>query len=123
MDAALSAPQGAHYRADVKATLLSPRRKWWSQLVFEQEAILVGIIYHPERSHGCCPVRATGGSLPCGRYLLALLTENKEGAWGLMLLGFYNSKQVESVAKPIPVSLILVKGVQLINGSPYDGTK
>ncbi len=29
---------------------------------------------------------ATGGSLPCGRYLLAPLTGNKEGSKGLMVL-------------------------------------
>ncbi len=33
------------------------------------------------------PVRATGGSLrPCGRYLLAPLTWNKEGRKGLVIL-------------------------------------
>ncbi len=30
------------------------------------------------RSHGCCPVCATGGALPCGRYLHAPLTGDKE---------------------------------------------
>ncbi len=33
--------------------------------------------------HGCSPVRATGGSLPCGRYILAPLTWKKEGARAL----------------------------------------
>ncbi len=39
-------------------------------MVFKQQPILVGRIFHPGRSHGCCPGRTTGGSLPCGRYLL-----------------------------------------------------
>ncbi len=55
-------------------------------MVFEQHPILVGRIFHPGQSHGCCPVRATGGSLPCGRYILAPLTGNKEGSMGLMVL-------------------------------------
>ncbi len=29
----------------------------------------------------------------------------------------------EAVVEPRPASLIFVKGVQLINGSPYDGTE
>ncbi len=36
--------------------------------------------------HGCSPICATGGSLPCGRYLLAPLTGNKDGSMGLMVL-------------------------------------
>ncbi len=35
---------------------------------------------------GCCPVRTTGGSLPCERYLLAPLTGNKEESKGVMVL-------------------------------------
>ncbi len=35
------------------------------------EAILVSRIFHPKRSHGCCLILATEGSLPCGRYLIA----------------------------------------------------
>ncbi len=27
-------------------------------------------MFHPGRSHECCPVCVTGGLLPCGRYLL-----------------------------------------------------
>ncbi len=35
----------------------------------------------------CCPARATENSLlPCGRYLLAPLTGNKEGSTGLVVL-------------------------------------
>ncbi len=45
-------------------------------LVFEHYSIPIGRIFHLGRSHRCCPVRATGGSIPCGRYLLAPLTEN-----------------------------------------------
>ncbi len=63
-----------------KATLLSSHWKRRSPLAFEHSPILVGRIFHPERSHGCCPVRATRGSLPCGRYVLAPLTGNKEGS-------------------------------------------
>ncbi len=54
--------------------------------MFEQQPILVGRIFHPGRSHGCCPARATGGSLPCGRYLLASLNVNEEGRKCLMVL-------------------------------------
>ncbi len=37
--------------------------------------------------HGCCPVRATWGSLPRGRDLLVLLlTRNKEASKELMVL-------------------------------------
>ncbi len=36
--------------------------------------------------HGRCPVRATGGSLPCGRYLLTPLNGNKERSKCLMVL-------------------------------------
>ncbi len=36
--------------------------------------------------HGCCPVRATGGSPLYGHYLLAPLTGNKEGRKGLIVL-------------------------------------
>ncbi len=45
--------------------------------VREQQPILVGRIFHP--------VRATGGSLPCGRYWLAPLTGNKEGCKCLLV--------------------------------------
>ncbi len=39
--------------------------------------------------HGCCFVRITGGSLPCGRYLQALLTGNVWcSALGIHQLGF-----------------------------------
>ncbi len=55
-------------------------------LVFEQWPILVGMIFHPGRSHGCCPVHAAEGSLPCGRYLIAPLTGNKEGSKCLLVL-------------------------------------
>ncbi len=69
-----------------KATLLSSHRKRRSQKVYDQKPILVGRIFHLGRSHRCCPVRATGGSLPCGRYLLAPLNGNKEGNKCLMVL-------------------------------------
>ncbi len=48
-----------------------------------EKAVPVGV----SRIHGCCPVRATGGSLlPCGRYLLAPLAENTKGGKGVMVL-------------------------------------
>ncbi len=47
---------------------------------------VIGKIFHPWRNHGCYPVRATGGSLPCGRKLPAPLTGNNEGSKGLMVL-------------------------------------
>ncbi len=59
----------------IKLALLSSHRKLRAHLVFEQEPFHVGRI-------GCCPVRATGASLPCGRYLLAPLT----GSVGVMVL-------------------------------------
>ncbi len=55
-------------------------------MVFEQQPFLVGRIFYPGRSHGCYPVRATGGSLPCGRYLPAPFTGKKEGSKSLMVL-------------------------------------
>ncbi len=70
----------------VKSMLLSSHRKRRLLLVFEQQPFLVGRILHPGRSHGCCLVRAAGGSLPCGRYLLAPVTENKEESKCLMVL-------------------------------------
>ncbi len=57
----------------IDADILTPET-----LVFEQQPILFGRTFHPLRSRGCCPVRATGCSLPCGRYYLAPLTGNKE---------------------------------------------
>ncbi len=36
-------------------------------------------LFHSGRSHGCCPVRTTRGSLPCGRYIPAPLTGNVKG--------------------------------------------
>ncbi len=54
--------------------------------MFEQYSILVGRIFHPGCSHGCCSVRATRVSLPCGRYLLAPLTGNKERSKSLTVL-------------------------------------
>ncbi len=56
----------------VKSTLLSSHRKRRAQLVFEQQCILVGRIFLPERSHGC--------------FLLSPLTGNKEGSKSLMVL-------------------------------------
>ncbi len=61
-------------------TSLSLHRKWW---VVEQWPILVSRIFHPGRSHGCSPDCATGGSLLCGRYLLAPLSGKKKGARAL----------------------------------------
>ncbi len=50
-----------------------------SQLMFEQQDF--------PSSLGCCPIHATGGSLlPCGRYLLASLTGNREGSKGIRVL-------------------------------------
>ncbi len=47
---------------------------------------VAGRIFHPGRSHGCCPVRATVGSLPCGHYWLAPVTGNKKESNCLMVL-------------------------------------
>ncbi len=52
-------------------------------LTAETAGSLVGRISHPRRSHGCCLARATGGSLPCGPYLLAPLTGDSDGSKGL----------------------------------------
>ncbi len=41
--------------------------------------------FPPGRSRGNCPVCVTGGSLPCGRYLLAPLTGHNEGSIWLMV--------------------------------------
>ncbi len=57
-----------------------PSRKQRAQLALEQYSILVGKNFHPGRSRGCCPVRATGSSLPCGRYLLYPFKVNLEGS-------------------------------------------
>ncbi len=43
----------------------------WTQ--FEQQPFLVGRFVYTGQSHGCCPVRATGGSLPRERDLLVPL--------------------------------------------------
>ncbi len=50
------------------------RRAW---LGFDQEPILVGWIFYPGRNHR--------GSMPCGCYLLAPLTGNREGNMWLIL--------------------------------------
>ncbi len=47
---------------------------FYTKRVMPVGPIMVGKVVHPVQSHGYCPVRATGGSLPCGRYLLAPLT-------------------------------------------------
>ncbi len=60
-------------------------------MVFEQWPILDGRIFHPERSHGCCLVRATEGPLPRGRYLPAPLTGNKEASMGPLEQSLYLS--------------------------------
>ncbi len=54
--------------------------------MFEQKPILVGRIFHPGRSYGCSPVRATGGLLPGGRQLLAFVTGNEEGIVVFLML-------------------------------------
>ncbi len=56
------------------APLLSLHRKWWSQLWFG-----IGRIFHAVRIHGCCPVRATGSSLPGSHYLPDPFTVYNEG--------------------------------------------
>ncbi len=48
--------------------------------------ICVGKIVHLGRTHECCLVRTTGGSLLCGRYLLAPLTGNEEGSFELVVI-------------------------------------
>ncbi len=40
-------------------------------------SVMVGL-FHPGRSHGCCPGRATEGSPLCGRYLLAGIKKGHE---------------------------------------------
>ncbi len=45
---------------------------------YEKQATLVRRIVDPGRNHKYCPVRATGNSLPCERYLLAPLIGTKE---------------------------------------------
>ncbi len=50
-------------------------RKLLVHLVLMHSPTLVSRIVHPGWSDGCCPVRATGGSLPRGRCLLPPLTE------------------------------------------------
>ncbi len=32
-------------------TISSPRRKWWTGIIFEQDAILVSTIFHSERNY------------------------------------------------------------------------
>ncbi len=55
-------------------------------LWFEQWPILAGWV-----SYGCCPVRTTGGSLLCGRYLLSFLTgnEGENNVWFPTYILFY----------------------------------
>ncbi len=65
---------------------LSSYRKRRAKLVCEQTPILVGRNFHSERSHGCCPVGSTGGSLRCGRYVLALLAGNEKWSKELMVI-------------------------------------
>ncbi len=43
-------------------------------------------MFHPGQSCGCWPVRATYGSLPCGRNLFVALTEDREGGMGFKVL-------------------------------------
>ncbi len=52
----------------------------------------------PGWSHGCCP---TGGSLPCGRYLLAPLNGNKEESKCLMAF------RVKHTPTRLPTSTLL----------------
>ncbi len=59
----------------VKLTFLSSQ-----YLVF----VFVDRMFHPGWSHGCCPVRATGDSLPWEYYLLAPLAGNYEASIGFM---------------------------------------
>ncbi len=67
----------------INVVILTPET---ADIVFEQEPILVSRIFHPGRSYECSPVHTTGGSLTCRRYLLALLTGNKEESKGFMVL-------------------------------------
>ncbi len=63
--------RGSTYRMRIESTLLSSHKKFRSLLVFKQQLILVDRIFHSGRGHGCCPVRATRGSLLRERYLRA----------------------------------------------------
>ncbi len=44
----------------------------------------LGVLAGPRQ--GCCPLRASGDSLPCERYSLTSLIGNKEGSMSLMVL-------------------------------------
>ncbi len=77
------APPAEHDSND-SCTLLFSYQKRRSHLVFEQQPNLVSRIFYHGCCHGCCPVRATGGSLPCGHYLLSSL--NKEESKDLLVL-------------------------------------
>ncbi len=75
-----------------------------------------------DEAHGCCPARATRGSIPCRRYLRVPLNGNEEGSKGLMVLAHANS-----VPDPVgqhtltfyttPVGLTLASRVQV----PFGG--
>ncbi len=59
-------------------------------------------IFHPGQSHGCCPVRATGGSLlQCGRYRLAPLIENEKVGRNLWYFGLGLHQLVNALYPPV----------------------
>ncbi len=61
-----------------RITCASPHEKPRGHLTFEHKPILVGKIFHPGRSHGCCQIHATGDVID-----LPSLLDIKKGAWGL----------------------------------------
>ncbi len=65
-------------------------------------------------SYECCPVGVTGGSLPCGRHLLAPLTGNKEGSQNLMVL-----RVRPRFSKSIPYTLVDRVGVGFCRSSCF----
>ncbi len=54
-----------------------------------------------EERHRCCPVRATGGSLPCTGCLLAPLAGNKEGSKAAMV------RRVRTTLYRFPANILL----------------
>ncbi len=91
---------------------------------FEQKPILVGRIFRPGCSHGCCLVHATGTHyradvIACGRYLLAPLTGNKEGSKSLMVLGVKSTPSrfpTNSLHTPMDNTTVLLHQVCATHG-------
>ncbi len=75
--------------------------------VTELYSTRIGVINHSGRRHGYCLVRATGASLPCGRYLLAPLTGNKDGSKAV------TAPRVRPTPNRFPINISLVDGTLL----------